>query len=88
MNFLLTHAPILIIALPLLGAFLTPLISRIHPKIRNVFVLVILILTGFLTMLLTRDVLSNGIRVYVLGAASSTLTTPTGYIMPVRIILE
>ena len=88
MNFLLTHAPILIIALPLLGAFLTPLISRVHPKVRNIFVLIILMLTGFLTILLTRDVLSNGIRVYVLGAASSTLTTPTGYIMPVRIILE
>jgi len=88
MNFLLTHAPILIIALPLLGAFLTPLISRLHPKMRNIFVLTILIFTGFLTMLLTRDVLANGIRVYVLGAAPSTLTVPTGSIMPVRIILE
>ncbi len=39
METVLTHSPALIIAVPLLGAFLTPLISRVHDKVRNIFVI-------------------------------------------------
>ena len=85
---LITHAPILIIAIPLLAAFLTPLIGMASSKARNAFVVVSLIFTVFLVFTLARDVAINGIHVYTLGAASPDLSLPTGFIVPVRIILE
>jgi len=38
-DFLLQHSPALIVAIPLLGAFLTPLVSRINNKVRNILLL-------------------------------------------------
>ena len=71
MNFLdqiLLHSPILAVAVPLLGAFLTPLISRVNEKARNIFAILIIILTTFIVFLLANDVFSNGIRTYIFGA--------------------
>jgi len=82
MDYLLTHAPALIIAVPLLGAFLTPLISRINDKLRNIFVILTLGLTTFLVFLLANDVFTNGIRTYVFGHAGD-ITLPI-----VRILFE
>jgi len=59
---LLKHSPALIVAIPLLGAFLTPLISRIHKKVRNIFVITIAGITGFLVSMLSYDVLIEGNR--------------------------
>lgn len=58
----------LIVAIPLLGAFLTPLISRVNDKLRNIFVIIILGLNAALVFLLASDVLAGGIKTYLFGA--------------------
>ena len=82
METVLTHSPALIIAVPLLGAFLTPLVSRINKEIRNIFVILTMGLTGFLIALLSHDVLINGnVHTYIFG--SKDLGSPV-----VRILFE
>lgn len=88
MSFLIANAPILIIAVPLLAAFLTPLISLASVKARDIFVITALALVELLVILLARDIYANGTVVYTLGASLPDLTIPGGYIVPVRIILE
>ena len=68
LDFLLQHAPALIVALPLFGGFLTPLLGKLGGRVRNGFVLLILLITGFLIALLGVEVLANGPRFYVFGA--------------------
>ena len=58
----------LVVAIPLLGAFLTPLFGRINDKLRNIFVIVVLALNAALVFLLASDVLTTGIKTYVFGA--------------------
>ena len=58
----------LVVAVPLLGAFLTPLVGRINDKLRNIFVIIVLALNAFLVFLLASDVLTTGIKTYVFGA--------------------
>ncbi len=72
MELLIDHSPALIVAVPLLAAFLTPLISMVNQKLRNVFVIAMLLLTGFFIYLLSSDVLANGIRTYVFGAEGTS----------------
>jgi len=57
-------------------------------KARNALVVVSLTFVVFLVFALARDVVINGIHVYTLGAASPDLSIPTGFMVPVRIILE
>ena len=71
----------LVVAVPLLGAFLTPLVGRINDKLRNIFVIIVLALNAFLVFLLASDVLTTGIKTYVFGAKD--LTYPI-----VRILFE
>jgi len=82
------HLPALIIGIPLLAAFATPLISKINDKLRNIFVIGILGATLCLVVSLAFNVFDNGIFVYVMGAESTGLSLPSGYRMPIRIILE
>ncbi len=88
MDTLITHSPILIIAIPLLAAFLTPLIGRVSQKARDVLVIAALASVAFLVIILAKDIYANGLRVYTLGASLPELTIPKGYIVPVRIILQ
>jgi len=88
MDWLLTHAPALLIALPLLGAFLTPLIDRISGKARSAFVLVVLAATQLLMMALAWDVFTQGAHIYTMGAADPTATVPAQAAVPVRIVLQ
>jgi len=85
---LLTHSPILIIAIPLLVAFLTPLIGRAGGKARNTLVIASLAFVEFLVIILARDIHLNGIHIYTLGAIAPDLALPGGAMMPIRIILE
>src|SRR5512135_767747 len=78
---LLYHSPALVIAIPLLSAFLLPLVSRIHPKVRDVFALIMLGVTSCFVGFLASDVLSNGPRIYIFG--SQNLRVPL-----VRILFE
>jgi multicomponent Na+:H+ antiporter subunit D len=65
---LIEQSPALIIAIPLLGAFLMPLVSRINSTVRNIFGLLVLCLTGFFVGILASDVFANGPRLYIFGA--------------------
>jgi len=80
MNFIDYTLP-LIVALPLFGAFLTPIISKISEKIRNIFAIIILLITTFLVFFLAQDVFTNGPRIYIFG--DSNLNIPV-----VRILFE
>lgn len=88
MQTLTYHSPILAIAVPLLAAFLTPLVGRLGSRVRNVFVVAVLVFLEFLVFLLARDVYAHGIRIYTLGALSPSLAIPENYLIPVRIVLE
>lgn len=90
MDFLVTHSPILIVAVPLVAAFAIPLISmsRAGDRGRNIFSLVVFGLIIFLVAVLARNVHTVGIRVYTFGATAPELTLPHGYTVPVRIIFE
>ena len=90
MDFLVTHAPILIVALPLVAAFVIPLISisRAGDRGRNIFSLIIFGLIVFLVAILAKNVHTVGIRVYTFGATAPELALPHGYMVPVRIIFE
>jgi multicomponent Na+:H+ antiporter subunit D len=90
LDFLITHSPALIVALPLVAAFAIPLISIkwAGDRVRNTFVLAIFGLITFLVAILAVDVHSVGIRVYTFGATAADLALPGGYTVPVRIMFE
>jgi len=83
---LLKHAPVLLITIPLLAAFATPLIGKINSFLRDFCIMLALISTEVLAILLSYDVIKNGIHTYTLGATLPGLTSPAGF--PIRIILE
>jgi len=88
LDFLIVHSPILIIAIPLLAAFVIPLISRLSTKARDIFIMASLAFVGFLIAILAIDIYANGTRVYTLGASLPDMAIPEGYMVPVRIMLE
>jgi multicomponent Na+:H+ antiporter subunit D len=88
LHFLVTHSPALIVALPLVAAFATPLISRAGHRPRDIFNLVMLGFTAFLVAILAADVYDVGIRVYTFGATLPEMALPGGYTVPVRIMFE
>jgi len=81
-SFISAHLPAFVVAVPLLGAFLTPLVSRIGDKSRNIFAIIITGLTSIFALLLANDVFTNGIRTYVFGGDYATGQTM------VRILFE
>jgi len=85
---LLNHTPILIIAIPLLAAFLLPVIGRINKKTTGIFTTFVLSISLILTILLTVKILSVGPQVYVFGAKSPALTLPSGLKFPIRIMFQ
>jgi multicomponent Na+:H+ antiporter subunit D len=85
---IMTHAPILLVGVPLLGAFALPLIARLGERARNWFAILILTLTSALAFYVAISVFQSGLRVYVLGGQNFGFTLPSGYFFPIRIILE
>ena len=73
MNTLLLHSPALIVAIPLLGAFLTPLIGKINGKVRNIFAIIMILITSFFVYILASDVFENGVRTYVFGGNAALI---------------
>jgi len=67
---IMDHLPALVVAVPLLGAFLTPLVGKVNDKLRNIFVIFIAGLTCALVFLLANQVFTDpdGIITYVFGA--------------------
>jgi len=90
MNALSIHAPALLIAIPLLGAFAVPLIGKLGRGVRNVFIGLITLATAALAVLLAINVLRAGgaPSVYVLGGSAAGIPLPSGLSIPVRILLE
>ncbi len=88
MNEIITHAPILIIAIPLLAAFIAPLMDKVSKKGRNALVFIAVVLTLILVFALAKDVFDNGLRIYTLGGGDVDIALPSGYHVPVRITLE
>jgi multicomponent Na+:H+ antiporter subunit D len=86
-DFLTEHSPALIVAIPLLGAFLTPLVGKINDKLRNIFVILITALTSLLILLLVNSVLSNGIVTYVFGGSQTVIGTGSSA-YAIRILFE
>lgn len=81
-----THAPILAIAVPLLGGFALPLLARIHRGLRDAWALVIAFFVSACAGYVASRVLSGEIWVYVLGAKNPAETlAPGGF--PIRIML-
>lgn len=87
-DWIVTNAPILIIAVPLFAAFFTPLIDRISTRVRNAVVFIAVLTTLLIAFILAKNVFDNGLVVYTLGGKGVDLTLPSGYHVPVRIILE
>src|SRR3989338_460673 len=86
MIFLVEHAPVLAIAIPLLAAFLMPLLGRAGAKIRNLVAFAAIAFAGIEVALLALDVLANGVVTYAVGAIVPGLVSPAGF--PVRIVME
>ena len=88
MTALTTHAPVLLIAIPLLGAFATPLIGKLGRGARNTLVgLVVLVVAG-LAALLAVDVFTAGApTIYEMGGGTFTVPLSGGQV-PVRILFE
>ncbi|MDI6855979.1 MAG: proton-conducting transporter membrane subunit [Candidatus Thermoplasmatota archaeon] len=88
LDWLSIHSPALVVAIPLIAAFATLLISKLAgPKARNGFVVTTLVLELIIGILLARYVLLKGTTVYVFGGVSPAATL-AGYTVPVRIMFE
>ncbi|MCD6371057.1 MAG: NADH:ubiquinone oxidoreductase [Thermoplasmata archaeon] len=87
-DYFLNHSPALIIVIPLLAAFATPLIGRFSRKAMYIWITASLALTEIFSIILLYGVHTEGTMVYVMGANPYNLSVPpdSGGI-PVRIIL-
>ncbi len=88
MDQLIQHAPVLIIALPLLAAFITPVLGRIGAHWRDAVNGTLFACVVFLVITLAIDVYTGGMRIYTLGASSPENTIPPDATIPVRILLQ
>jgi multicomponent Na+:H+ antiporter subunit D len=86
-EFILTNAPALLVIVPLLGAFLCPLIGKISARARTLWVGGIMLTAAVVAFILAYQVFTGGTVIYVFGATNSGLTIPpdSGGI-PIRII--
>jgi len=81
------NLPALLIASPLIGAILTPVISRLGDTIRNGWVILFSLLTSLIGFLLAGKVLSSGTISYTFGVSSlNQIIPPDSGGIPVRII--
>ena len=80
------HLPILAIAVPLLGAFALPVFAKVHKRLRDIWAAAVGAFTCAMVIALAVQVLSTGVVVYTLGAASPTQTVAQGG-FPIRIVL-
>ena len=85
---LMNHLPALALAVPLLAAFATPLVAAISPKARNIWVTCVSALVSLIVFGILYRVLTMGTQIYVMGAPSWNISLPSGFAIPVRIILE
>jgi len=83
------NIPVLIITLPLIAAFLQPLLGLAGFKIRNIIIIMILLALNGMLLSLIPEVAINGKTIYyVMGAADPSQFTQPGIDFPVRIVLK
>ncbi len=73
---LVEHAPTFILGLPLLFAFLIPLVGRLSKEFRDILFLLGLLLTGLFVGIMAYEVLTVGGWTYVFGASQPGPTNP------------
>ncbi|MDD1671984.1 MAG: NADH:ubiquinone oxidoreductase [Methanomicrobiales archaeon] len=86
-EFIFTNLPALMVAVPLLAAFVCPLVAQISPAMRKMWVMGSMAITSLLGLLLVMRVYTMGTFVYVFGASTPGLSIPldSGGI-PIRIV--
>ncbi|HAF71467.1 MAG: NADH-Ubiquinone/plastoquinone (Complex I), domain protein [Acetothermia bacterium 64_32] len=80
------HAPILAIAVPLLGAFALPVFTKLHRSLRDIWAAAVGAFTCAMVITVAVQVFTSGVQVYTLGAASPTASVVQGG-FPIRIVL-
>ncbi|MCX8189988.1 MAG: proton-conducting transporter membrane subunit [Candidatus Diapherotrites archaeon] len=86
-EFFSTNGIALLIAVPLLSAFLTPLFEKINRFLRNLYIIFSVIVTVTIGFFVSYTIFVSGTLVYTLGATEPGLTMPSGLRVPVRIVL-
>lgn len=87
MSLIMNNIPAFTIALPMLGAILTPIFSRFGDNIRNSWVLLITLLTSAAGILTALKVFSSGPIIYTFGVTSlNQVIPPDSGGIPFRII--
>lgn len=86
MDLLINNFPALIVAIPLLGAFLTPVFSRAGDSARTVWVMLISLLTTVVTLMVASRVYEAGTIAYAFGAETVLGLVPDSGGVPMRII--
>ncbi len=81
------HAPALLVAVPLLAAFLTPILAKFGKKLRDAWVLLIAIGVELMVLLYAYHIFTTGATTYTFGDDPS-LVMPSGATVPVRIIFN
>jgi multicomponent Na+:H+ antiporter subunit D len=86
-DLIIQNAPALLLAIPMFGAFTTPLIGKAGAAVRNLWVLLVMAATAVVAFVLAGEVLTAGTVIYTFGASAPALTLPldSGGI-PIRII--
>ena len=82
------HLPALLVMIPLLGAFISPLVASFGKAARNTFFVVFTALILLVGLFICAETGSGNILVYVMGGESFSLTLPSGLSYPVRIMFE
>jgi multicomponent Na+:H+ antiporter subunit D len=84
---IVSNLPAFLVAVPLLAAFLCPLVGRISPNIRAAWVFAAMALTAAIAYCLAYLVYTGGTVIYVFGATAADLSIPldSGGI-PIRIM--
>jgi len=85
---LLSHIPVLVIVIPLLAAFASSIIGKLNKKYLGLFVSTVLGINLIMTLILAINVLTKGPAVYVFGGSDISLTHPSGFFAPIRIIFQ
>lgn len=80
------HAPILAIAVPLLGAFALPLWAKVNGRFRDGWALLVGLFTAAFVLITAVRVFTGGVLVYTLGGPSPGEAVVAGG-FPVRIVL-
>lgn len=83
------HIPVLIIALPLLTAFILPIAGMIGARFRNILVFLVIVAVNLMLLSLVQRVSIGGeVLYYVVGAADPLQVIKEGLDFPIRIVLK